>query len=301
MSSGSEVGDNSQRGGERIRALLAVLAEVPDGMAARDVIAAVEQRIGLTEHEAGEFSSGGRRFDRLLRFETIELVKCGWLVKEAGTWRITPEGVDALAAYTDPEELRRVARRGYAEWQRGRPDEADETEAGSPSDDVLARSVTVEQAIEDATAEIRAHLAAVSPYKFQDMVGHLLTAMGYRVAWVAPPGKDRGIDLLAHKDPILGEGPRIKVQVKREQSKTDAKTLRAFMSVLHPGDVGVFVTLGGFTSDAESEARNSETKKLTLIDFADFLRLWSEFYPALTPEGQASLPLTFVPFLSADY
>jgi hypothetical protein len=47
-------------------------------------------------------------------------------------------------------------------------------------------------------------------------------------------------------------------------SLTDAQTLRAFMSVLKENDVGVFVTLGGFTPDAELEAR-TEARRITLI------------------------------------
>jgi predicted Mrr-cat superfamily restriction endonuclease len=33
--------------------------------------------------------------------------------------------------------------------------------------------------------------------------------------YVAPPGPDGGIDLIAHTDPLGTTGPRIKVQVKR--------------------------------------------------------------------------------------
>ena len=51
--------------------------------------------------------------------------------------------------------------------------------------------------LEPAWAEISAHLRAMSPYEFQDLVAALVEAMGYHVAWVAPPGPDRGIDIIA--------------------------------------------------------------------------------------------------------
>jgi len=38
--------------------------------------------------------------------------------------------------------------------------------------------------------------------------------MGYHVAWVAPPGPDGGVDVIAQSDPLGINGPRIKVQVK---------------------------------------------------------------------------------------
>jgi restriction system protein len=72
------------------------------------------------------------------------------------------------------------------------------------------------------------------------------------------------------------------------------------MSQLNPGDVGVFVTLGGFTSDAESEARNSETRRLTLIDQSDLFDLWVKHYETIPGEDRLLLPLKPVYFLSAE-
>jgi hypothetical protein len=44
--------------------------------------------------------------------------------------------------------------------------------------------------------------------------------MGYHVSWIAPPGKDRGIDVLAWTDPVGTKPPRIKVQEKRRNSES---------------------------------------------------------------------------------
>lgn len=294
-------GDTSSivRRGERIAAVLTALKANPDGMLARDAIAVAAEALVLSEFELGEYKNGGRRFDKLVRFDTIEAVKTGWMTKDSGLWEITDEGAKALKLYPDPGDLSRAAQKGYANWKSQQPDDEppadDDTD---PTDEELAQGVTLEQAEEDATGTIREHLSALDPYDFQELVKHLLIGMGYRVSWVAPPGPDGGVDLLAHTDPIGSDGRRIKVQVKREQGKTDPKTLRSFMSALHQGDVGVFVTLGGFTAAAESEARNSETKRIMLIDFGDLLRLWCEYYDRIKPEGQRLLPIRFVPFLS---
>lgn len=286
-----------QRQGQRIQAVLTALNASPSGLPAKQAIKAAEQALTLTDYELGEFASGGRRFEQLVRFNTVTAVKAGYLTKSAGLWEITEEGAAALAAFPEPADLAREARKGYATWKGQQSDAPDDS---VPSDEELTRGVTLEKAVEDATGEIRQFLAEMDPYRLQDLVGHLLRGMGYRVHWIAPHGKDGGVDLLARTDPLGIDGTRIKVQVKREQAKTDVKGLRAFMSVLHGGDVGVFVTLGGFTSDAASEARSSETKRMTLIDFAELLRLWSEFFDRIEPEGQAMLPLKFVPFLARD-
>ncbi len=73
------------------------------------------------------------------------------------------------------------------------------------------------------------------PYDFQKLVAALLEAMDYHVLWVAPPGPDRGIDMIAHTDPLGTTSPRIKVQVKRQaDKKIDAHGLRAFIGYSDP-------------------------------------------------------------------
>jgi restriction system protein len=41
--------------------------------------------------------------------------------------------------------------------------------------------------------------------------------MDYHVAWISPPGKDRGIDIIVYNDPLGTTVPRIKVQVKHKR------------------------------------------------------------------------------------
>lgn len=109
-------------------------------------------------------------------------------------------------------------------------------------------------------------LGQMPPYDFQNLVAALLRAMDYHVLWVAPPGPDRGIDMIAYTDPLGTSRPRIKVQVKRQAtSKIDAHGLRAFIGTLAGEDVGIYVSAGGFTSEAERESR-SEARHVTLID-----------------------------------
>ena len=74
--------------------------------------------------------------------------------------------------------------------------------------------------------------------------------MGYHVAWVAPPGKDRGIDILAWSDPLGTRPPRIKIQVKRHEENIPAAIIAAaapniclrFISSLHPSAVSATVS-----------------------------------------------------------
>jgi restriction system protein len=121
------------------------------------------------------------------------------------------------------------------------------------------------------------------------------------VSWVAPPGPDRGIDILAYTDPLGAEGPRIKVQVKRRnETRTTVDDLRSFMAVLSNQDVGIFVSSGGFTSDAKIEARNQETRRITLIDLPELFDLWVKYYSDLDEDDKRRLPLKPIYFLAVD-
>lgn len=289
-----------ERRGELLRAVFEVLSEHPDGLAARQVLATVEQRLPLTEYEQGSFDkSGARRFEKIVRFQTVNAVKAGWMTKVKGVWTATEAGLAAFERYADPLTLMERAEAEYTAWAKSQP-RAERVLHAAPAedlDDEPQTSITLEEAEETAFAEVAQHLATMSPYDLQNLVAGLLRGMGYHVAWVAPPGRDRGLDILAFRDPLGTEDPRIKVQVKREQSRTDVKGLRAFMSLLNPGDVGVFVTLGGFTRDATWEARNSETRRVTLIDQAQLFDLWVTHYDRIPADDRALLPLRPIHYL----
>lgn len=296
--------DPRSRRGERLRTVLQILSEHPDGLQAKTVLAQAADRLTLNNYELGTSDKGGRRrFEYVTRFGTVNAVKAGWLTKDKGTWTLTDEGSTALADHTNPEALYEAAEAGYSAWAKKQPNKTKPAAAVTPDPAAAVEtvsSVTVEEAEETSFEEIRQHLATMNPYDLQKLVAGLLRGMGYHVSWVSPPGKDRGVDIVAFRDPLGTEDPRIKVQVKREQDKTTAKSLRAFMSVLNPGDVGVYVTLGGFTSDAESEARNSETRRVTLIDLSDLFDLWVEHYERIPAADRQYLPLKPVWFLASS-
>lgn len=64
-------------------------------------------------------------------------------------------------------------------------------------------------------------------------------------------------------------------------------------------DIGLLVSSGGFTSDAEREARASH-KHVELMDLARLISLWKEHYASLREKGRNLLPLVQVHFLAPD-
>jgi restriction system protein len=284
------------RSGQMMRTVFAFLLAHPEGQPAKDVIQHVANTLSLTTFEASDYPNrpGVRRFDKILRFSTIAFVKAGWLAKTKGQWSVTPEGRDAYQKYAEPEQFMREAAARYDAWKKARPTISPAT----ADDEGAVAATTVEEAQEVAWSEVKGYLEKMPPYDFQELVAALINAMGYHVTWVAPPGADRGIDIIAGSDPLGISDPRIKVQVKRQvDAKTDASGLRSFMAVLGDRDVGIFVSMAGFTSAAETEARTQEKRKITLIDLERLFDLWVEHYGNVDEGKRALLPLTPVHYL----
>ena len=277
------------RKGRILRALFGVLKAQPEGLAAKDAIAATREKVTLTPEEEGTFDeSGVEKFAPLVRFATIPVVKAGWMGKQDGTWIVTEAGLKALDDHLEPEVFYKEARKLYQAWQKEAALELSDEEE---SEDEVTRATSLEDTEDKARQEILDHLGKMSPYDFQQACGKLITALGHRVQWVSPPGPDGGIDFIAYTDPIGVTSRRIKGQAKRQQKKQDVDAVGAFTSKLaKPDDVGVFIALGGFTAPAEALARADE-RRMILIDGADFLRLWIEHYGNLDEEARTLVHL----------
>lgn len=87
---GSKTGQvTRQRVGKLMRTLFEVLLENPEGVQASTALAEVENRVPPTDYENGSYPSGGRRYEKIVRFATVDLVKAGWMLKDKGIWSPT--------------------------------------------------------------------------------------------------------------------------------------------------------------------------------------------------------------------
>jgi restriction system protein len=273
--------------GEFLRIVFDLLWNRPEGMPAAELLAQVPKATPLTEYERGYFPAapGSPRYEKVIRLATIPLVKAGWLVKDKGRWHITEAGREALRRFTRAEDFYAEATRLYQEfyeWRGGRP----------------TLALTVEEAEETAWEQIQKYLQAMKPHEFLACVADLLRVMNYTVAWVAPPGKERGaIDMIVYTDPLGVSVPRIVVQVKHRGQATTVEGLRTFLSLLGRDDFGLFVSSGGFTPDAKEAARTQERSRVSLMDLESFFDLWVDHYEKLPAEARRRLPLKPVHFL----
>jgi restriction system protein len=166
----------------------------------------------------------------------------------------------------------------------GRTQEDDEAEAPEDLDtireDVVARSHEF----------IKDRLLALSPEDMELMVASLLRAMGYK-ARVTAKGPDRGRDVLASPDGLGFQQPRIVAEVKhRPKEAMSADKIRSFVGGLRDGESGLYVSIGGFTREAEYEAVRAK-QPVTLVKLDDLAELIVEHYDRFDADGRARLPL----------
>lgn len=287
-----------KRQGELVRGVFEILLDHPEGLQAAAVLSRLEQAVLPTPFELSTYPNKPtvRRYEKIVRFSTIPFVKAGWLIKSKGNWSLTDEGKRAYEKWPDPEEFMKESVSLYRAWRKARPlDEEEPVEESAPE-----TASTLEEAEEGAWAEIQQYLRTINPYDLQSLVAALLEAMGYHAAWTAPPGPDGGLDVTAYSDPLGTSGPRIKVQVKRRQDKMNVQEVRSLLGLLGDHDVGLFVSTGGFTSEAERLVREQERRRVTLLDLERLFDLWVEHYDRVDESKRQLLPLKPIYYLASQ-
>lgn len=161
--------------------------------------------------------------------------------------------------------------------------------APAPAEDETVSLVAEE--IEQTTRDfiIKQLAQELKGHPLEDFVAHLLNAMGYRTR-VSPEGQDGGIDIIAHKDELGFEPPIVKVQVKSSEGNVGEPAVSAlYGKVAQQNEFGLFVTLGGYTAQAISFARNKPN--LRLIDSDGLVDLILQHYDQFDSRYKGLLPL----------
>ena len=132
-------------------------------------------------------------------------------------------------------------------------------------------------------------------YDLENLVSDLLNAMGYRTT-VSPHGGDSGIDIIAYKDELP---PRIAVQVKSQDSDIKETTIQSLKGAMMPGDYGLFVTLSGYTKNAQKFLDANPI--IRGINGAELANLILKYYESLSEKYQQMIPLkkVYIPVTKA--
>ena len=271
-----------------IYAALSILKENGGEMRSAELTEKVGNRVPLSDWDKGIYEkSGYTRWQSVLQFYSIDCVKAGFLIKKKRIWYLTKEGEEALEL--GDVGLLEAANEGYWKWYEKR------TQVKSTDKDLdieeESDKLTLNQIEQMAIESISQHIKDLNPYEFQDLAAALLRGMGYYTPFISPRGKDGGVDIIVYRDPLGTVTPRIKVQVKHKEQSSSVQEIRELMGLLNKeSDVGIFISTGGFTSDAKSAARSSHVH-VELIDLDRFISLWQDFYNKLSDEDKSLLPL----------
>lgn len=286
---------------EYLQLVIKTLDEHGGNLPSKDVSLELEKKLNLTAEEKDTYAkTGSIKWTKIMHFHSIGLVKAGWIIKNKGIWYLTDEGKESLKL--DAKTFRSEVDRKYREWLEARNISpsivAEEVEDGEIDE---IRSRNFEQAQSDSREEIKEHIRKLNPYEFQELVAALFRGMGYYTPFIAPRGPDGGIDIVAYKDPIGAEFPRIRIQVKhRVDTPVSRAEVQSLSGNLHrEGYVGVIVSSGGFSRDSLGEIRTS-AKHMEKIDLDDFINLWEQHYDKLADEDKAILSLRKISFLAPE-
>jgi len=278
-----------------IYAAMTILKDNGKEMPAKELMEKVEGKVQFDPWDTERYEKSGYiRWQSILHFFSIDCVKAGYLLKKKGIWYITPEGVEALKM--GPEKLLNSATDAYRKWkaEEGEKPPVDPGEGNGGEEE----AITLEHIEQIALERLEKYINSKNAYEFQDLVAALLRGMGYHTPFIAPKGKDGGIDITAYRDPLGTQSPRIQVQVKHRGSSATAQEVRQLIGLLRKeGNVGIFVSSGGFSPDAKVEARSSHVH-VELIDLTRFISLWEDYYEKLSDEDKNMLPLIPVFFLA---
>lgn len=305
MADVAEVSRSRSLAAKVLHAALSILKDRGGEAPGRDLISEIPHRVELDDWATASYEkSGNIRWQSTLYFFSIDASKAGLLVKKKGVWYLTPEGEKTLEL--GPKGLLDTATAAYRDW-KAKNQHVDlpitggqNVASGVAEIEEHRQEATIQEMEESAIAGIKAEIDRKNEYEFQDLVAALLRGMGYFTPFVAPRGKDGGVDIIAYRDPLGTMSPRIKVQIKHRQDKTAVTEIRQLMGLLQKeGDVGIFVSSGGFTPDAKTAARSSHVH-VELIDVDRFIALWQEFYPKMADDDKILLPLIPIYFYAPN-
>ena len=289
---------------ELIYTALTILKENNDEMQGAELIKLVSKKTKLDDWATHVYEKSGYvRWQSLLHFFTIDCTKAGYLVKKKGVWYLTQKGKEALGKY-NKKELLDEATRLYRKWVKENKKNLTKDNIDEDNEDIIIsttneeKSLAFEKAEENSLKTFSDYIHSMDPYKFQDICSALLRGMGHYTPFIAPKGKDGGIDIIAYRDPLGALIPRIKIQVKhRQNTKATSKEVRELGGRLNSDDIGIFISTGGFTSDIKRENR-VQNNHIELIDLERFIELWKEFYPKLSDEDKSFMPIVPIYFLN---
>jgi restriction system protein len=209
-------------------------------------------------------------------------------------WR-SMTALQTLFRLSTPDAL--DAARRLAEGLRpGTAQQPVETPEGVTPPAIVQGQQLFDETEERSALILAAHFDSFTGIEFQSLVWATLKAAGLHPKPMRR-GRDRGVDIEAYRDPLQLGPPRILVQVKHRDGQTSGREMAEFIGRMNrEGDVGMYVSTGGFTADARHEAESSR-RPITLMGWEQFVELFLEMYDRLDNATKALVPIDTVRIL----
>ena len=132
----------------------------------------------------------------------------------------------------------------------------------------------------------------LTPDEFEFFIRDLLVAMGYFARVTKRNSQkhgDGGVDIIASRDELGFEPPVMKVECKRILSNKGREDIQKLIGTLEGNEVGLFVTLGGFSAEARILERSKPN--IRLIDGEELAILVLQHYENLNAKYRNLIPL----------
>jgi len=136
--------------------------------------------------------------------------------------------------------------------------------------------VQIEQHNAEVRQQLHAQLTHMPPGEFEDLIGRLLGALGFRDVEVTARSGDGGIDVRGTL--VVGEviRTRMAVQVKRWRNNVQAPTVQQVRGSLGTHDQGLIITTSDYSSGARTEAERPNAVPVGLMNGEQLVRLLVE-------------------------
>lgn len=276
---------------EILRLVFDLLWFEPQGLYVSEIMRYIQATVPLSEYETGYYAYApySPRYEVVIRVGTIPLVRAGWLEKtKNGRWFITEAGREACKRYKNAADFFEESVRLFVQWKSNENTRL-----------VQLGANPYNFAVENSWEQIRQYIDNLDMRDLREMVSVLLKAMGCYIAWSGPIGEDNElIDLICYMDPLGLNTSRIVVHVANKSQVSTRDGLSAFMNILKPNDVGLYISLGGSTNDLNRFALTQTQHRVRLIDLETFVDLWVEHQSKIDQESRIRFPLKPVYFLA---
>ena len=104
---------------EYLQIVIKILDEHGGYLPAKEIILELEKRLKLTDEEKGVYEKTGTvKWLKIMQFQSIGLVKAGWIRKNKGIWYLTDEGKKSQKL--DFKTFKSEIHKKYQEWRASR-------------------------------------------------------------------------------------------------------------------------------------------------------------------------------------